>query len=384
MQLIRPGYLWDPLTRCHGTAELWNIVQFAAESRFDVEARLIGGPVCREALSSNATLISFADQLAAQRVLALPSQDWASRAAARLHPTSFGLAGLGLLCSASVEAALRFCARFARLFALKHVWDVRVESEMAVLAFQPGYALATLGASDYETHELIKALTLLRDITAGGFAPRAVHLAGGSTARTICELSNLCGCTVVPDATSSRIEFAADILRTPLPQHEPRTHASCLEACESQLRRLTSFNRIAGRVRAKLAATLHAMPSIDEVARSLCLSARSLRRRLDAEGTSFQLLAEEVRKEAAERLLGTTRLSTEAIADALGYGDVANFRHAFKRWKGETPRRYRDRAQSSSVIELGAGAVSLRAPRPRLTHTLNAHPLAPRAAMGAP
>jgi AraC-like DNA-binding protein len=71
------------------------------------------------------------------------------------------------------------------------------------------------------------------------------------------------------------------------------------------------------------------------------MSSRTLRRRLDEEGTSFRSLLEEVRQALAEELLATGGLSLEEIAERLGYGEVSNFIHAFKRWKGVPPRQYR-------------------------------------------
>jgi len=66
-----------------------------------------------------------------------------------------------------------------------------------------------------------------------------------------------------------------------------------------------------------------------------------LRRRLDALGTSYNALLVEVRKKLAIRYLLNTPMTTEAISEQLNYSDAANFRHAFKRWTGRSPREYR-------------------------------------------
>ena len=78
-----------------------------------------------------------------------------------------------------------------------------------------------------------------------------------------------------------------------------------------------------------------------------CAYTRSLRRRLSEEGTSFRQLLEEVRQTLAEELLATGGLTLEEIAERLGYGEVSNFTHAFKRWKGLAPRQYRRRHATS-------------------------------------
>jgi len=77
------------------------------------------------------------------------------------------------------------------------------------------------------------------------------------------------------------------------------------------------------------------------VAAQMCVSLRTLRRMLSAEGTSFRKLMDEVRETLALELIQGTNLSLEDISYRLGYSDTANFFHAFKRWKGFTPNHFR-------------------------------------------
>ena len=46
-------------------------------------------------------------------------------------------------------------------------------------------------------------------------------------------------------------------------------------------------------------------------------------------------------RDRARRLLGEQRLPIARIAEALGYSETASFRHAFQRWSGTSPSRYR-------------------------------------------
>ncbi|MCG9954701.1 AraC family transcriptional regulator [Pseudomonas aeruginosa] len=79
------------------------------------------------------------------------------------------------------------------------------------------------------------------------------------------------------------------------------------------------------------------------------LTVRTLRRRLDDEGSSYRLLLDEVRQALAEELLATGAIRLEEIAERLGYGEVSNFIHAFRRWKGMTPRQYRQRRRLDAM-----------------------------------
>ena len=80
---------------------------------------------------------------------------------------------------------------------------------------------------------------------------------------------------------------------------------------------------------------------METLARKLNTTSRTLRRRLHLEGTSYQDLLAEVRCNLAKEYLRSTRMTTEDIAETLGFSDAANFRHAFRRWTGKNPSDFR-------------------------------------------
>jgi AraC-like DNA-binding protein len=84
-------------------------------------------------------------------------------------------------------------------------------------------------------------------------------------------------------------------------------------------------------------------PSFDMLASAFKMSGRTLRRQLAGAGTSYQKLVDNFRCDHAISCLRETNMSTEDIAERLGFSDVANFRHAFKKWVGESPAAYRAR-----------------------------------------
>ena len=80
------------------------------------------------------------------------------------------------------------------------------------------------------------------------------------------------------------------------------------------------------------------------VASALHISTRTLQRRLEEEGTSFQQLRDDTRRELAQQFLqepGSNSLSR--VAEMLGFEDQSNLFRACKRWFGESPSRYRAR-----------------------------------------
>ena len=86
--------------------------------------------------------------------------------------------------------------------------------------------------------------------------------------------------------------------------------------------------------------------NINEAARDLNVSTRSLQRKLGEEGTSFQTLLSEVRLKLSKHYLTQTNLSTAEIAFLLGYAEQNSFYRSFRDWTGLTPERAR---QSSEV-----------------------------------
>lgn len=82
-------------------------------------------------------------------------------------------------------------------------------------------------------------------------------------------------------------------------------------------------------------------PSLDETAKALHMSNRTLIRKLKAQGTSYQMLLDDVRQELAYWYLLQTDLPVEAIAERLGYRDTSNFSRTCKRWFGLTARAIR-------------------------------------------
>jgi AraC-like DNA-binding protein len=84
-------------------------------------------------------------------------------------------------------------------------------------------------------------------------------------------------------------------------------------------------------------------PKLDEIAEKLLLGTRTLRRRLQGLGTSYQKILDDVKKALAVEYLQTTNLSVQEISDLLGYSEVTNFRRAFVKWVEISPYQYRKR-----------------------------------------
>jgi AraC-like DNA-binding protein len=83
-----------------------------------------------------------------------------------------------------------------------------------------------------------------------------------------------------------------------------------------------------------------ALPTMEDVARQLDISARTLARRLQVEQVTFAELVDRRRTSAAKSLLVARGLTIQQVATAMGFADAPAFHKAFRRWTGLTPKQY--------------------------------------------
>jgi AraC-like DNA-binding protein len=105
------------------------------------------------------------------------------------------------------------------------------------------------------------------------------------------------------------------------------------------------------RVQTAIAGHLNEPGLLEMVAGSLGLTARTLQRRLSRSGLKFRTMVDQSRREAAIRSLVFGETSLTQIAWELGYTDLASFAHAFQRWTGSTPGRFRRQARGEVAVD---------------------------------
>lgn len=141
------------------------------------------------------------------------------------------------------------------------------------------------------------------------------------------------------------IRLSAAALAMPPVLADPHASRQAIDLCERELAQAADFDAGFGaRVRAALVPRRHGgYPQLEDVADRLAISGRTLKRRLQQEGTSFLLILEEARRRDAHEWLAHSDLPVQEIAARLGYVNPANFSRAFAQWTGEPPTAYRAR-----------------------------------------
>ncbi len=144
------------------------------------------------------------------------------------------------------------------------------------------------------------------------------------------------------DASRTEIVFAADYLDLPIRQDAPRLEEFLKEAPANLLVKFKNTNSLTSRIRDVLKSQIgEEMLTLNDVASMLYLSPQTLRRRLAAEGKSYQGVKDALRRDAAIHLLLNPKLTLEDVAQQVGFSETSTFHRAFKKWTGVTPGLYR-------------------------------------------
>ena len=102
-----------------------------------------------------------------------------------------------------------------------------------------------------------------------------------------------------------------------------------------------SNDSISARVRCHLQKTQPAWSDLAATADALHMAKSTLQRQLASDGSSFQALKDELRRDCAIVRLTTSQVPLARLACELGFADSAAFQRAFKNWTGSAPGTYR-------------------------------------------
>ncbi|OGB21012.1 MAG: hypothetical protein A3I66_15070 [Burkholderiales bacterium RIFCSPLOWO2_02_FULL_57_36] len=130
----------------------------------------------------------------------------------------------------------------------------------------------------------------------------------------------------------------------------PIANASAFELYRAQCEQLMltyaeAADGLAEKVAKHLEMYRYTLPTLNDVADTFGLSERTLRRQLGQTGTSYQAILNAVRFKKAIHYLKHSTLPMDQIAMRLGYRESASFNHAFQRWSGIAPSKYRNGAK---------------------------------------
>jgi AraC-like DNA-binding protein len=159
------------------------------------------------------------------------------------------------------------------------------------------------------------------------------------------------GCRVVCGAPHNAIVFRAVDAQKPFVTRNAELLSMLAPQFEEELKQQRSEREnFAERVRGAIQQQLTGRrPTIENVADALHVSCRTLQRRLQEDGLSFQRVLEDARHTLARHYLNNSFLELNEAAYLLGYEDANSFVRAFRTWEGVPPATWREKQRASAT-----------------------------------
>ena len=247
------------------------------------------------------------------------------------------VASTAALLSENFGEALSTLARYKRLTCPEDIEVETIGNEARVgLRWLHGSAIAPAMLIDAS----LAWISRIADL-GGEIRPVRIELTRQeSRSKSLCQYFR---CELKFNAARDLIVFARETLQTPFASHHPDMRELMTPGLEAALLARTSPDSLAQQARHLLKKCMTGKrPSVDLVAKGLHVSVRTLQRRLEDEGTSYQKLLEEVRQSTARQLLSATDLDPGEIAFMLGFEELNSFTRAFQGWEGLSAGRWRE------------------------------------------
>ena len=259
---------------------------------------------------------------------------------------SYGVVGYAMLSAATLGEAVRLASDFDLLTFTHFRVALIIEGQDACLRLLPQDDIPDDLMPLYEDRELAAVIT--GGEQALGMRLQASGISMMHGAQNKAQYEAFFQCPVQFAQPHAEFRFDAALLDMPMPLRDSETSRFCRQQCEQLLARLNASSDFVAQVRHLLVSQPRAFAKVEALAKQLQLSPRSLRRRLQQEGTSYQQLLNEIRYKLALEYLHT-RMPLEQVAELLGYTEASNFSHAFKRWHGCAPQTYRQTLSGKSA-----------------------------------
>jgi len=314
----------------------------------DVDRVLSHAGILRSRFEGARAKVSVAEFFAFWRSLEAMggSADLGLRIGTRAAPHQLDVSSLAAIHSENLGDALAKFARYKRVVCGEQI-SVATSKGEARIRFQWVHVEDALPLMLVDT-TFASLATLAAQGIGAPVTPLRVELARRRSNEGA--LKRAFGCPILFDAPVDQLVLDAKLLARPFVTRNADVVAMLVPALESALAESASRS-IADDLRAFLRQRMTGEHhSLQEASRAMSMSARTLQRRLGELGTSYQMILDDVRRDASRRLLQSTDLDAGEIAFLLGFEQLNSFSRAFVGWEGATPSRWREaHAQGEAV-----------------------------------
>ncbi len=256
-------------------------------------------------------------------------------------PGDYGVMGYVAMSSATLGEAMVHFVRYIGLWTDEPSFDR--EGATIVFAYRQSFrdGPGRRAALEAAPAEIVHGA---RMITQRRIVPREVRFAHPAP-EDVSGLEGFLGCRVRFEARDNALVLRQKDLAVRLPKADPQLVALLRGVANEALsRRSVPGDSPLDQVRAIIAEELsRGVPGVDVVARRMATSERTLRRRLEHNGTSFRELLDDTRARLARSYVRDRRMPLAEVAFMLGFSEPSAFHRAFKRWTSTTPAAWRAR-----------------------------------------
>lgn len=271
----------------------------------------------------------------------VPEKGFGFDVGTRYHLSSYGMYGFAVLTCSSFRQALQLIFEYSRAVepSARQTLTEDVHGNVVTIAMDP-----MLGVD--ETPELYQffvdrfmgqMLSAFRDVLGSDFSPTEIGVTYRKHKDSPALFKGIEDCRIMFEASENYFSFNSVWLDATVKKGNPVANADILEHCNGMLQEFDREFQYSAKVRKILLERLGQRFEFEDVCKSLAVSPRTLRRKLEQEHTSYWEIADEVRMRMALKYLRGSALEVGTISEHLGFSDPAAFRRALRRWTGQTP-----------------------------------------------
>ena len=279
-------------------------------------------------------------EVVATRAMALSGEPWLGwELGASMTLSSHGFLGYAAMSSATLGEALELAVKYFRTRSTLVQLETFTDGDMAVMQINELLALGDLAPLIMESlfssfhfmgEKLVPGLDVIGELRFS--YPEPDYFA---------RMRPVMPVPVYFDCAYNQMRFPVERMQYPLQFADPRLARMAADQCEKEMASIKLPPPLLGQVRRIILGGGGRFPGVEEVAGELHMSSRTLKRKLQQLGTSYQEVLDGLRKGLAVEYLTQSEKTVDEIAMTLGYSDASNFARAFRRWTARSPSDYR-------------------------------------------
>lgn len=254
--------------------------------------------------------------------------------------SAFDVVGYCALNSSTLGAAFNRVTRYHWIWTDGALFTLETAGDTSAVVYS--YVDTSIAEHRHDSEMTLSTVTTLcRNVATPHFAPTEVQFQHEAPA-DISEHLRVFKCPVKFGASQNRLLFPTSFLSMPIARADASLCAVLDRHAEELLAKFPPRDSLIDHVRNVIANEFRGgEPSLERIADHLGLTSRTLQRKLQEHGTSYNDVLDQMRRQLAMRYLREPQMAICEVAYLLGFSESSSFHRAFKRWTGLTPKEFR-------------------------------------------